>query len=293
MGVLIYGTIIYGTIESIRFALIAIGFALVYGISGQPNFAHGALYVLAGFLTWTFLLKLGLNYAVSIILSLIIIAAVGAALYRFMLIRIRGMEASEIIASFAIGLALMEGLRFVGFRGKTYTLPAFLEGTVTVGNVPVDFQRLIIIGIGVVLVALLWFFTHYTKLGLALRAIAQDEHAALMLGIDSDLTALIALSLGSALAGLAAIVILPLGSITVETGYDILIKAIAVCIIGGLGSWGGAVLASFILGFAQMLTEYFVGAQWQMVVALLAIIIILIARPSGLLARQKELEERV
>jgi branched-chain amino acid transport system permease protein len=287
------GLLIYGIINSIIFALIAIGFALVYGISGQPNFAHGALYVLAGFLTWTFLLKLGLNYAVSIILSLIIIAAVGAALYRFMLIRIRGMEASEIIASFAIGLALMEGLRFVGFRGKTYTLPAFLEGTVTVGNVPVDFQRLIIIGIGVVLVALLWFFTHYTKLGLALRAIAQDEHAALMLGIDSDLTALIALSLGSALAGLAAIVILPLGSITVETGYDILIKAIAVCIIGGLGSWGGAVLASFILGFAQMLTVYFVGAQWQMVVALLAIIIILIVKPSGLLARQKELEERV
>ncbi len=169
----------------------------------------------------------------------------------------------------------------------------FLEGTVTVGNVPVDFQRLFIIGIGVVLVALLWVFTHYTKLGLALRAIAQDERAALMLGIDSDRASLMALALGSALAGLAAIAILPLGNITVEKGYDILINAIAVCIIGGLGSWGGAVLASFILGFAQMLTVYFVGAQWQMVVALLAIIIILIARPSGLLARQKELEERV
>ncbi len=287
------GLLIYGIINSIVFALVAIGFALVYGISRQPNFAHGALYVLAGFLTWTFLLKLGLNYAVSIILSVLIIAGLGAALYRFLLIRIKGMEASEIIASFGIGLAIMEGLRFFGFRGKTYTLPMFLEGTVTVGNVPVDFQRLFIIGIGVVLVALLWVFTHYTKLGLALRAIAQDERAALMLGIDSDRASLMALALGSALAGLAAIAILPLGNITVEKGYDILINAIAVCIIGGLGSWGGAVLASFILGFAQMLTVYFVGAQWQMVVALLAIIIILIARPSGLLARQKELEERV
>jgi len=99
--------------------------------------------------------------------------------------------------------------------------------------------------------------------------------------------------LGSFLAGLAAIVILPLGSITVGAGYNILINAIAVCIIGGLGSLGGAVLASFILGFAQSLTVHFVGAQWQMVVALLSIIIILIARPSGLLGRQKELEERV
>lgn len=287
------GVLIYGTINSIYFALIAIGFALVYGISRQPNFAHGALYILAGFLTWTFLLKLGLNYPASIILSLIITAGIGAAVYRFLLIRVRGMEASEIIASFAIGLAIMEGLRFFGFRGKTYTLPAFLEGTVSIANVPVDFQRLIITGIGVVLIAVLWLFTHHTKLGLALRAIAQDERAALMLGIDSDFTALIALALGSALAGLAAIAILPLGNITVETGYDILINAIAVCIIGGLGSWGGAVLASFILGFAQMLTVYLVGAQWQMVVALLAIIIILIARPSGLLARQKELEERV
>jgi branched-chain amino acid transport system permease protein len=287
------GVLIYGTINSIYFALIAIGFALVYGISRQPNFAHGALYILAGFLTWTFLLKLGLNYPASIILSLIITAGIGAAVYRFLLIRVRGMEASEIIASFAIGLAIMEGLRFFGFRGRTYTLPAFLEGTVSIANVPVDFQRLIITGIGVVLIAVLWLFTHHTKLGLALRAIAQDERAALMLGIDSDFTALIALALGSALAGLAAIAILPLGNITVETGYDILINAIAVCIIGGLGSWGGAVLASFILGFAQMLTVYLVGAQWQMVVALLAIIIILIARPSGLLARQKELEERV
>jgi branched-chain amino acid transport system permease protein len=203
------------------------------------------------------------------------------------------MEASEIIASLAIGFAIMEGLRFAGFRGKTYTLPPFLEGTITIADVPVDFQRLIIIGVGILLIVVLWLFTHYTKVGLALRAIAQDEHAALMLGIDSDLTALIALALGSFLAGLAAIVILPLGSITVGAGYNILINAIAVCIIGGLGSLGGAVLASFILGFAQSLTVHFVGAQWQMVVALLSIIIILIARPSGLLGRQKELEERV
>ena len=108
------------------FALIALGFTLVYGISRLPNFAHGAFYILAGFLTYTFLLKLGLNAVISIILSLIIIAGIGAVVYRFLLIRIRGMEASEIIASLAIGFVIMEGLRFAGFRGKTYTLPAFL-----------------------------------------------------------------------------------------------------------------------------------------------------------------------
>ena len=78
-----------------------------------------------------------------------------------------------------------------------------------------------------------------------------------------------------------------------ETGYNVLVYAIAVCIVGGLGSWTGAVMGAFVLGFAQILTVRFIGAQWQMVVVFLAIILTLILRPSGLFGRQKELEERV
>ena len=95
------------------------------------------------------------------------------------------------------------------------------------------------------------------------------------------------------LAALAAILLLPLGNIVVEAGYNVLILAIAVCIVGGLGSWMGAVLAAFIIGFAQILTVVYLGPHYQMVVALLAIIITLILKPSGLFGRQKELEERV
>ncbi len=95
------------------------------------------------------------------------------------------------------------------------------------------------------------------------------------------------------LAGLASVLLLPLGNIVVETGYNVLILAIAVCIVGGLGSWVGAVLAAFIIGFAQILTEVFLGTHFKVVVALLAIIITLILRPSGLFGQQKELEERV
>jgi branched-chain amino acid transport system permease protein len=122
---------------------------------------------------------------------------------------------------------------------------------------------------------------------------AQDERAAMMLGIDSDLMALAAMGFGSMLAALGAVVLLPLGNIVVEAGYNVLILAIAVCIVGGLGSWFGAVLAAFIIGFAQILTVVYLGAHYQMVVALLAIIITLILRPSGLFGLQKELEERV
>ncbi|MFQ5842528.1 MAG: branched-chain amino acid ABC transporter permease, partial [Thermodesulfobacteriota bacterium] len=117
--------------------------------------------------------------------------------------------------------------------------------------------------------------------------------AAMMLGIDSDMMALIAMALGSSLAGLAAVVLLPLGNIVVEEGYHVLVRAIAVCIVGGLGSWVGAVLAAFMIGFAQIITDEYIASHFRMVVALLAIIITLILRPSGLFGRQKELEERV
>jgi branched-chain amino acid transport system permease protein len=285
--------LIYGTINSVSLALFALGFAMVYGVSRLPNFAHGALYVLSGFITWTFVNSLGLNYLISILLAMVVTGILGALIYQFVLIRIRGMEISEIMATYAIGLAILEGLRWGGFKGMTYTLPAFIDGSMDLLGIPVDYQRLLVVAFGAAVVALLWLFTHFTRIGMALRGMAQDERAAMMLGIDSDLMALAAMGFGSMLAALAAILLLPLGNIVVESGYNVLILAIAVCIVGGLGSWVGAVLAAFIIGFAQILTVVYLGSHFQMVVALLAIIITLILRPSGLFGRQKELEERV
>ena len=285
--------LIYGIINSFSLALMAIGFTLVYGISRLPNFAHGALYVITGFVVWWLLNKLHLNYFVAIPLALVLMGLVGAAIYRFVLIRVRGMATSEIIGTYALGLAILEFLRWRGFRGMTYTLPVFIEGSINIGGIPVDFQRIIVVGIGIVVVTFMWLFTHFNKTGLALRGMAQDEHAAMMLGIDSDWMAVIAMGMGSILAGLSAIALLPLGNIVVEAGYNVLILSIAVCIVGGLGSWVGAILAAFMIGFLQIITVAYIQSHFHMVVALLAIIITLILRPSGLFGRQKELEERV
>jgi branched-chain amino acid transport system permease protein len=285
--------LIYGVINSVTLALMALGFSLVYGVSRLPNFAHGALYVLAGYITWLLLYNLGLNYFLSIILALTLTGLIGAGMYYFILVRIRGMSISEIIASYAIGLAILEGLRWGGLKGGTFRLPPFIEGSANLMGVTIDYQRLLVVALGILLVAALWLFVNKTKVGLALKGMAQDERAALTLGIDSDRMAVVAMALGSALAGIAALILLPLGSIVVEAGYTVLIMAVAVCIVGGLGSWNGAILAAFIIGFAQILTEVYWGAHFKVVVALLAIIITLILRPSGLFGRQKELEERV
>ncbi|MCP3872009.1 MAG: branched-chain amino acid ABC transporter permease [Desulfobacteraceae bacterium] len=285
--------IVYGTINSVSLALMALGFAMVYGVSRVPNFAHGALYIICGFSCWIIMNKLGINYFFSIFLALAINGLIGALMYRFVLIRVRGMNISEIIGSYAIGLAILEGLRWGGFKGMTYTLPVFMEGSIIIGGVPVDYHRILMMLIGIFLVAMLWIFTHYTKIGLALQGMAQDERAALMLGIDSDLMATLAMAFGAILAGIAALLILPLGNIVVESGYHVLIMSIAVCIVGGLGSWMGAIVAAFLIGFTQILTVVYIGSHFQMVVAILAIILTLILKPSGLFGKQHELEERV
>ncbi len=285
--------VIYGIVNSVSLALMALGFSLVYGVSRLPNFAHGALYVLTGYIAWLLINRVHFSYPMAIVLSLLFTGLIGAAMYQLILVRVRGMPISEIIASYAIGLAILEGLRWGGLKGGTFILRPFIEGSIQISGILVDFQRIIVVLGGAMLVGLLWLFVNKTKLGLALTGMAQDERAALTLGIDSDRMAVVAMGLGSVLAGAAALILLPLGNIVVEAGYNVLIMAVAVCIVGGLGSWTGAVLAAFLIGFAQILTVVYFGTNYQVVVALSAIIISLILRPSGLFGRQKELEERV
>jgi len=285
--------LLFGIINSVTLSLTALGFTLVYSISRLPNFAHGALYVTSGYIVWLCVNTLGINYLLGIAAGIVATAIIGALMYRLIILRIRGMQISEIIATYAIGLAIIEGLRWGGLRGSTFTLPSFLAGSIEIGGIAVDYQRLFVLGSGVVVFAALGLFVKFTKTGLALKAIAQDERAAMMLGIDSDRKALVSFALGSGLSAFAAVLILPLGSIVVETGYNVLIYSIAVSIIGGLGSWGGAIVASFIIGFAQILTEVFLSTQYQMVISLLAIIVTLLLKPSGIFGKQKELDDRV
>ncbi|HOV90101.1 MAG TPA: branched-chain amino acid ABC transporter permease [Syntrophorhabdaceae bacterium] len=285
--------LIYGLINSAVLALMAIGFNLTFGISGVANFAYGAIYVVSGFITWIFINKLNLPYPVSAISTILIIGVFGAFIYRFIIKRIRGLVISEVIATFGISIVILEFLRYVGFIGFKYSLPMFLSGSVEVLGAYVDIQRLLIIGFVILLIIALYLFTHHTKIGRAFRGIAQEEHTSLSLGINPDWIASLSMGLGSSLGAFAAIVILPLGTITVDGGYDVLINALSVCIVGGLGSTFGIIIASLIIGYAQTLTATYLAPHWTMIVSLFAILIILVIKPSGILGHQKELEERV
>ncbi|MCU0597233.1 MAG: branched-chain amino acid ABC transporter permease [Desulfobacterota bacterium] len=287
------GTVVYAIINSVILILMSMGFNLTFGISGVSNFAYGALYILAAFVTWMLLYLLGIPYLISAILSIVLTAFIGALMYRFILMRVRGQALSEVIATFGIGLAILEFFRYLGFVGVEYALPVFIDESFMIGEVYVDMQRILIVIAAAVLVFLLWLFVHQTSLGLAFRGIAQDERTALTFGMDSDWIATLSVSLGAGLAAIAATIIIPLGTITVSQGYDVLINALAVSIIGGLGSTGGVIVASLVVGFAQRFTDTYIGSHWTMIVSLIAILIVLVIKPSGLYGKQKELEERI
>jgi branched-chain amino acid transport system permease protein len=285
--------LIYGITNSVTLALMAIGFSLTFGISGLPNFAHGAFYILGGILTWIFINQLGIPFLFSALISIVLVGLFGFLLYWGLMLRLRGLAINELIATLAAAIVVIEVLRYLGFSGFTYVLPEFIKGSVQIGKVWLDYQRIFLVAIGFALIIFFYLFTHRTRVGLSFRAIAQNERTAISLGIDSDWTAALSLAFGSALAVVAGLAILPLGSIDTEMGYDILIYALAVGIVGGLESIPGVVLASFILGFCQIAVATFFRAQWQTVVTLGAIVIILAVKPSGIFGKYKELEERV
>ncbi|MBW1797242.1 MAG: branched-chain amino acid ABC transporter permease [Deltaproteobacteria bacterium] len=290
---MLLGTLIYGFVNSSILALVAIGFSLTFGISGVANFAYGAVYIFSGFMTWILLNSLHVPYLLSIPISILCSSVLGLMIYYLIILRIKGITISEVMATFGLGLAIMELFRYFDFVGFQYTLPVFYDGSIAIGDVYVDLQRIFIALIAVGLTLVLYLFTHHTKTGLAFRAIAQDERTALTFGIDSDRIGALSMAFGSGLAAVAAIVILPLGTIAVEGGYEVLINALAVCIVGGLGSTVGVLVASVLIGYAQTFTANYLEPHWMMLVSLIAIAVVLTVKPSGLFSRQKELEERI
>jgi branched-chain amino acid transport system permease protein len=285
--------IVYGLVNSVMLALIAMGFSLTFGISGVANFAYGGFYLLSGFLVWILLNSLKIPFILAIVITIGVVGLLGFVTYWVILLRVRGIPLSEVIATFALGVGILELFRWLGFVTYDFTLPYFKKGMVLIAGVPLDYQRLFIIGIGLAMVLFLYFFTHHTRIGLAFRGIAQNERTAISLGIESDWTAALSLAFGSAMAAVAAIVILPLGIISINTGYEVLLIAVAVGIVGGLESVPGILVASLILGYAQVITGIYFSPEWMMVVYLAAIVIILVIKPSGLFGKFKELEERV
>jgi branched-chain amino acid transport system permease protein len=192
-----------------------------------------------------------------------------------------------------LGVFITELIRSTGLIGHYKYIPALIPGYISVLGVGIENQRLIIIPIGVALFLALWLVTKYTKLGLAFRAMSQDELTGLSIGLNNNSLAMLAMGISSIMAVIAAVSIIPQGSLIVDSAYDVLTYALSIAVLGGLGSTIGIIVGALILGYAQSITATYISPQWTMVVTFLIIVVVLIVKPSGIFGKQKQLEERI
>ena len=276
-------TCLSGLINGSTYALIAIGMALVYGITKTFNFAYGSFFVLSGYTAWL-LFSYGLPYPVVFIIVILFVFCVGAAVDRFILHRLRARKEWEMsVVMTTLGLALlMDNLHLAMYGPFVKSIPPLLEGYINIAGIPTSMHdaATVIISIGVILA--FWVFLSRTKTGMAMRAVAQDMAGADIVGIPAGRIFWFAFGISCAFVAIAGILFAPRYFVVYSGGWEIMVKGWVMTVFGGMGSFSGAVLAGFILGMVEALVGWQIGFTWTMAIWFTVLIVIFIFRPQGL-----------
>ena len=275
-----------GLSVGLGYALAAIGLALIFGILGQVNFAHCELYMLAAFLLFWAMHSLGLPYAAAALASVAIMATFGALLAQVVIVPNldRGFE-SIVLGTLAVGIILQNAVRLTFGATPLDVSSPFESLAFDVGGVLLFGQRLLVCGAFIVAFTGLWAFLRFSEIGRAMRAMAQNPEACLMVGIDSRRVARWTGALAAALVGLAGVVISPLFDLYPNMGTEVVVKSFAVVIIGGMGNVWGAAIAGMALGVAESYAGGLGNAAIRDAIAFTVMIAILLARPQGIFGR--------
>jgi branched-chain amino acid transport system permease protein len=268
------------------YALAAVGLALVFGILEQVNFAHGEIYMVGAFSLYAFAKLAGLPYATAFVLTLCVMAVLGYALAELAFIPTldRPFEAA-ILATFALSVILQNAVRLIfGASPKQVEAP-FESFTLEWGGVLFFGQRMFVVAIVLIAFAGLVAFLRTTTTGRAMRAVAQNKDAAVMVGIDIRRITRITATLGAVLTGLAAGAIAPLFDLYPNMGTDVVFKSFAVVIIGGMGNIAGSVVAGSILGIAESFAGGLVDTSIRDGIGFALMILMLLVRPQGLFGK--------
>ena len=278
-----------GIIAGSIYALIAIGFTVIYRTVKFFHFAHGVVYTAGAYFAYTLIIALHLNFVISFFLSIILASFLGIAIDKFVYYPLRKQNASNLIfllASFGVFIFLQNLIQLIyGAQILTIRTGPIKEGHNFFGAVITDIQ-IMILAVSIILMILLWLFIQKTKLGKAMRAVSDDPMAANVVGINPERIILTSFAIGSALAGAAGILISFETNIEPTMGFTALLKGIIASIIGGIGSIPGAVLGGFFLGLAENLGIWKISASWKDSIAFGILIIFLLLRPWGILGRR-------
>ena len=278
------------------YALIALGYTMVYGIIELINFAHGDVYTLGTFFSLAILTLLGVTgmvsgpmlivvVAVTILGAMLLCGLTGVIIERLAYRRLRNAPKLAPLIT-AIGMSFILENLMLYWRGPSpVPFPeVFPNPHVALGVVTIQAKQIMVIVLAVVLMVVLQAFVKNTRLGKAMRATAQDKDAAQLMGIDINTTIALTFLIGSALAGAAGFVSgVYYGSTWFFNGFAAGLKAFTAAVLGGIGNLAGAMLGGFLIGLTEAMTTQFIGDQWANVVVFSVLVLVLIFRPSGLL----------
>ena len=279
------------------YALVALGYTMVYGVLRLINFAHGELFTLGAYLGFTFLAssfaggRLG-TAAGLVVLALLVAGLVGLsgvllerAAYRPLR---EAPRLSAVVSALGASIFLQNALMLVyGARFQVYPEEALPTGSVPIGPARVPAMRVAVVLVSVALMAALWLFVNRTRMGTAIRAVALDRDAARLSGIDVDAVVRTVFLVGPALGGVAGLMVgLTYGQVGFTMGWSYGMKAFTAAILGGIGNVPGAMLGGFLLGLAEALGSAYVSSAWKDAIAFVVLIAVLLVRPTGLLGER-------
>jgi len=275
------------------YALLAVGFSLIFGNARVINLAHTGFFMLTAYGLWYFMRRLGIDVAWAILITVPAVTLLGILAYRYLINPIREHLAAVLLMTIALAMVFQE-LMTALFTSNYWAIPALIPGFTEILGVRVLNQHLLTLGIVVVVIVIVWLILAKTKLGIALRATAQDAEVANLMGISVPRTLMITMGIATALAAIAAVAVAPIWTIYPSMWTPPLVMIMVVVVLGGLGSIKGAIIGAFIIALVEVSVSTLMPtyAYLKVVFAILAMVIVLSVRPGGLFGIMFE-EERL
>jgi branched-chain amino acid transport system permease protein len=274
------------------YALIAVGYTMVYGVIELINFAHGEIYMLGAFISFTLVTMLGMPFALAVVLTVMVCGCFGILLD---IIAYRPLRKAPRLAALitAIGMSIfLQNLALLIWGGQIKSYPrnilpaAFFGNAVSFGDVTLSWLQLFILTVTIVFMIILHLIIHRTRVGAAMRAISQDKTTAALMGISVNRVISFTFAIGSAMGSMAGILVgLYYNAIFPHMGYTAGIKAFAAAVLGGIGSVPGAMLGGGVLGIAEVLGAGYLSSEYRDGISYAVMIMVILFKPSGLVGR--------
>jgi branched-chain amino acid transport system permease protein len=279
--------LINGVVLSVNYALVALGITLIFGILGILNFAHGQMFMIGGFMVYYVYAVFGWPYLVALAVAAVVVGLVGVVfelLFFRRVLRIAKREENSMLL--AVGTALLlENIALFAFGEKQRGVPPLIGGVYRIGNAFLPAGRLLVLVLSIVLIVALLLFVQYTKPGRAMRALAQDREATLLMGVNVDRISALGFGIGAMLAGLAGGLLITISAVNAGIGTVTSIKAFIMIMIGGAGVVAGAILGAIVLGFAEAIGYALIPGSTTYLLIFVGLILFLIIRPQGIMGK--------